>query len=294
MTNKHNHGPGMAELLHELLEHVPVPEPGEAEPRIALEDILERFQRRAFGVFLLIVVLPSFIPVALGVGAISGVLSILCGLQMMWGLERPWIPKFARNFGLPRRRLANFARKSETWFRWLEKIIKPRQERFTGRRADIDFRAKVALFGHMGIEANPADMNAEERSVLSQHIALYKIWRDTLHSGRLWHLTHEDCGISGQIVVSAGKAIAFAAQTGFAENFNVAPVRLKGLEADTFYQVKLPRPWPSKSSQYLADPGVWENGVVLSGTALMQNGLRLPLTHPESAWIITLERRIDL
>jgi hypothetical protein len=147
MTNKHTHGPGMAELLHELLEHVPVPEPGEAEPRIALEDILERFQRRAFGVFLLIVVLPSFIPVALGVGAISGILSILCGLQMMWGLERPWIPKFARNFGLPRRRLANFARKSETWFRWLEKIIKPRQERFTGRRADIFTGFIIFLMG---------------------------------------------------------------------------------------------------------------------------------------------------
>jgi hypothetical protein len=147
MTNKHTHGPGMAELLHELLEHVPVPEPGEAEPRIALEDILERFQRRAFGVFLLIVVLPSFIPVALGVGAISGVLSILCGLQMMWGLERPWIPKFARNFGLPRRRLANFARKSETWFRWLEKIIKPRLERFTGRRADIFTGFIIFLMG---------------------------------------------------------------------------------------------------------------------------------------------------
>ena len=72
MSNKHIHGPGMTELLQELLEHVPEPAPGEAEPRIALDELLERFQRRAFGVFLLIVVLPSFIPVALGVGAISG------------------------------------------------------------------------------------------------------------------------------------------------------------------------------------------------------------------------------
>lgn len=147
MSNTHTHGPGMAELLHELLAHVPEPERGEAEPRIGLDELLERFQRRAFGVFLLIVVLPSFIPVALGVGAVSGVLSILCGLQMMWGLERPWIPKFARNFGLPRRRLANFARKTETWFRWLEKIIKPRQERFAGRSADIFTGFIILLMG---------------------------------------------------------------------------------------------------------------------------------------------------
>ena len=147
MSNKHTHGPGMTELLQELLADVPEPMPGEAEPRIGLDELLERFQRRAFGVFLLIVVLPSFIPVALGVGAVSGILSILCGLQMMWGLERPWIPKFARNFGLPRRRLVNFARKTETWFRWLEKIIKPRQERFTGRSADIFTGFVILLMG---------------------------------------------------------------------------------------------------------------------------------------------------
>ena len=147
MSDKHTHGPGMTELLQELLEHVPEPEPGEPEPYIALEELLERFQRRAFGVFLLIVVLPSFIPVALGVGAVSGALSILCGMQMMWGLERPWLPKFARDFGLPRRRLASFARKTETWFRWLEKIIKPRQERFTGRSADIFTGFIILLMG---------------------------------------------------------------------------------------------------------------------------------------------------
>ena len=147
MSDKHMHGPGMTELLQELLAHVPEPAPGEAEPRIALDDLLERFRRRAFGVFLLIVVLPSFIPVALGVGAVSGALSVLCGLQMMWGSERPWLPKFARDFGLPRRRLANFARKTETWFRWLEKIIRPRQERFTGRSADIFTGFIIVLMG---------------------------------------------------------------------------------------------------------------------------------------------------
>jgi hypothetical protein len=141
------HGPGMTELLQELLSDVPEPKIGEPEPRIALEDLLTRFQRRAFGVFLLIVVLPSFIPVAVGVGGVSGTLSILCGLQMMWGLERPWLPKFAAGFSLPRRRLAGFARRTETWFRWLEKIIKPRQEKFTGRGADIFTGFVIVLMG---------------------------------------------------------------------------------------------------------------------------------------------------
>jgi hypothetical protein len=147
MTERHAHGPGTTELLQELLADAPEPLPGEPEPKIRLKDLLERFQRRSFGVFLLIVVLPSFIPVAVGIGGVSGVLSILCGLQMMLGLEKPWVPKFASDFGLPRRRIAGFARRTETWFRWLEKLIKPRQPRFTGRSADIFTGLIIVLMG---------------------------------------------------------------------------------------------------------------------------------------------------
>lgn len=172
--------------------------------------------------------------------------------------------------------------------------VGPSPNPITGRRTDIDFRAKIAIFGHMGVEANPADMNAQEQVILAQHIALYKLWRGVLHTGRLWHLAHEDKGIYGQIAVSDGKAIAFAAQTGFAENFNVASVRLKGLDADAYYRVKLPRPWPFKASRYLADPGLWEGDLVLSGTALMEKGLPLPLAHPETAWVVTLEKKDGL
>ena len=47
----------------------------------------------------------------------------------------------------------------------------------------MDFRAKVAMFGHMGVEADPARMTDKERSTLAAHIALYKQWRGVLHSG---------------------------------------------------------------------------------------------------------------
>ena len=171
--------------------------------------------------------------------------------------------------------------------------VGPSPNPITGRRTDMDFRAKVAIFGHMGVEANPADMSGDERQILAEHIALYKRWRSVLHGGALWQLDHEDNIIYGQIAVINDEAIAFAAQTVFAKNFNVAPVRLKGLEPDAYYCVKLPKPWPSKASQYLADRELWDGDLVLSGRALMQQGLALPLTHPESAWIITLERKAN-
>jgi hypothetical protein len=137
--------PGTAELLHELLRESPQSNgPGD---KMLLSDLLERFQRRAFGVFLLIAVLPSFIPVAFGIGAISGGLAILCGVQLMLGFERPWLPKFARNFSLPRRAVSAFARRSESLFRRLEKVIKPRQAQFTQRKADVFTGFIIILMG---------------------------------------------------------------------------------------------------------------------------------------------------
>lgn len=141
------HGPGMTELLRELLDDAPEPKAGEEEPKILLDELLGRFRRRAFGVFLLVVVLPSYIAVAFGIGAVSGTLSVLCGLQMMIGMERPWLPKFAKNFGLPKRAIATFARGSESWFRRLEKIIKPRMPQFANRRADVFSGFIIVMMG---------------------------------------------------------------------------------------------------------------------------------------------------
>ncbi|MFN4020225.1 MAG: GH36 C-terminal domain-containing protein [Erythrobacter sp.] len=72
--------------------------------------------------------------------------------------------------------------------------------------------------------------------------------------------------------------------------FDAAPVRLAGLDPEARYCVTLPEPWPPKARHYLAHPQGWRDGIVLSGAALMTQGLALPLTHPETAWLIALER----
>ncbi len=184
----------------------------------------------------------------------------------------------------------------ESWARFLPleilgNHVGPSPNPITGRRTDMDFRAKVALFGHMGVETNPAAMSDNERAILRAHIALYKQWRDILHQGEFRQLHHPETSIYGQMVVGDQRALAVVAQTAFAENFNVAPVHLPGLDADTLYRVTLPKPWPKKASAYLADPALWESGMVLSGRALAERGLALPLTHPETAWLIAIEEK---
>ncbi|MFN4039687.1 MAG: alpha-galactosidase, partial [Erythrobacter sp.] len=168
--------------------------------------------------------------------------------------------------------------------------VGPSPNPITGRRLAMDFRAKVALFGHMGVEADPARMSDKERECLAAHIALYKQWRGVLHLGDLHRLAHPDPNVTGLIVTHSDKALALAAQTAFSPVFDAAPLRLAGLEPQARYRVTLPEPWPPKAKHYLANPDAWRDGLTLSGAALMGQGLALPLTHPETAWLIALER----
>jgi alpha-galactosidase len=168
--------------------------------------------------------------------------------------------------------------------------VGPSPNPITGRRLGIDFRAKVAVFGHMGVEADPARMTDKERECLAAHIALYKAWRGVLHQGALWRLDHPDPNVTGMMVTHEGKSLALVAQTAFSPVFDAAPVRLAGLDPDARYRVTLPDPWPPRAKHYLAAPERWHEGLTLSGTALMTQGLALPLTHPETAWLIALER----
>jgi alpha-galactosidase len=168
--------------------------------------------------------------------------------------------------------------------------VGPSPNPITGRRLAMDFRAKVAVFGHMGVEADPARMTEKERATLAAHIALYKDWRAVLHSGALWRLDHPDPNVTGMIVTHENKALALAAQTAFSPVFDAVPLRLAGLDPAAGYRVTLPEPWPPKARHYLANADAWREGLTLSGAALMTHGLALPLTHPETAWLIALER----
>jgi alpha-galactosidase len=168
--------------------------------------------------------------------------------------------------------------------------VGPSPNPITGRRLSMDFRAKIAVFGHMGVEADPARMSDNERATLAAHIALYKAWRGVLHSGVLWRLAHPDPAVTAMMVTHAEKALTLVAQTALSPVFDTAPMRLAGLEPQALYRVTLPEPWPPKARHYLANPEGWRDGLILSGAALMGHGLALPLTHPETAWLVALER----
>lgn len=180
------------------------------------------------------------------------------------------------------------------WFQFLPlrvvgNHVGPSPNPITGRRLSMDFRAKVALFGHMGVEADPAAMSESERKSLATHIAIYKEWRAVLHAGRLTEIESADPGIFGWLSWNGDQGLALVAQTGFADDFDVPPVRLVGLPLQNRYRVRLIEPWPVRAARFLPNADKWRTGHVLSGHALSEIGLPLPLRLPETAWLIAVE-----
>ena len=56
----------------------------------------------------------------------------------------------------------------------------------TGRKQSLDFRAMVAMPGHLGVEMDPRRLDLAEHEKLKAWIARYKDWRHRLHHDRVW------------------------------------------------------------------------------------------------------------
>jgi hypothetical protein len=114
---------------------------------ISLEQLLRPLRRRAFGFVLLLLAIPNFIPVPLGIGGIMGALVIALGLEMLVGLPRPWIPKFLKRRTISRSRLLGFLDRIDPISRRMEKACKPRLQRLTQRPWTIASGIVMVLVG---------------------------------------------------------------------------------------------------------------------------------------------------
>jgi len=112
---------------------------GNPDDLLKLGDILSGLGRRAFAVLLFLAIPPSFIPGVAGV--ISSPIVILVGVQLLWGLRRPWLPRFLAERGPHRKIIIRFDEVFSPWLKRLEHLIKPR---YTGV---LDHRAASMLTG---------------------------------------------------------------------------------------------------------------------------------------------------
>ncbi len=91
---------------------------------ITIGEILERTRQAGFGVIIALMAILSLplpgLSVPFGVGAAFG------ALQMIIGLERPWMPRWIRNYAVSMRTLVWIGTKLAKYTRGLEKLSRPR------------------------------------------------------------------------------------------------------------------------------------------------------------------------
>jgi hypothetical protein len=117
------------------------------DPKLRFSELIGSFGERAFGVLLLIVLLPVFIPVPFGVGAIAGPLISLVALPMMFGAQRPWLPRWLKNRGMQRETLKRFVARHGKSLSRIERVCKPRWDFMLGRGARLFTGLLLVILG---------------------------------------------------------------------------------------------------------------------------------------------------
>lgn len=97
----------------------------ESRERIAVGDLLNVMQERAFGPLMLIFSLPNVLPTPPGTSTVLGAPLIFLTLQLALG-RTPWLPKLIGERSLPRREFAAFITRATPWLAKAERLLRPR------------------------------------------------------------------------------------------------------------------------------------------------------------------------
>lgn len=168
--------------------------------------------------------------------------------------------------------------------------VGPRHCHTSGRVLSMSFRAWVAAQRHMGFEMDPRELTSEEAETLSRVTAWWKENRSFLFSGSLYRLEADDDEIFAEMTVDAraDRFILFAGQAGASAQIYQRPLRAAGLQADAIYEVKLvnPEDVSRRANRRIVNALPGGGTMRLSGSFLMNNGLRLPNAAPASMTVV--------
>lgn len=167
--------------------------------------------------------------------------------------------------------------------------VGPRDCHITGRRISIDMRIAVAMFGSLGMEMDPRELTQADKDGLKAGLAVYKAHRELLHTGRLYR--HDMDGQSIDFgIVAQDQSSALFAYNSVVESRRTIPkkYRFQGLDSNHTYRFNLI--WPPELDEYTPSLLAQIEGRVFSGEALMQSGMQLPITFPQTSLIFKLTR----
>jgi hypothetical protein len=133
------HPPKTSELLADLRDAFHGDDP------ITVRGVLNKLDRRAFGLLLLLLALPNCIPNIPGISTIFGLMMIAPGLQMIFGAGHVWLPKRLANVEMQPDTLRRAIDAFLPRLRSVEKFVQPRLEFLTERPVTLLLGVQVLI-----------------------------------------------------------------------------------------------------------------------------------------------------
>lgn len=98
-----------------------------ADEVVTLGELIDRLARRGFGLLMIALALPTMIPVLPpGSSAVIGLLYIVLAVQMLIGLDQPWLPARARRYRLSARTITALRHRGVPVVQRIERYSRPR------------------------------------------------------------------------------------------------------------------------------------------------------------------------
>ncbi|MEB3212280.1 MAG: exopolysaccharide biosynthesis protein [Leptolyngbyaceae bacterium] len=121
----------------------------ERSDRITLLDILELAGERTFGFLLVLLSLPSALPIpAPGYSIPFGIVLFLLALQLILGRVEPWFPQWFRNRSIALSQAQAIIKAATPWLKRLESFSRPRMTYLcTSRAGRVILGCAIALMG---------------------------------------------------------------------------------------------------------------------------------------------------
>ena len=165
--------------------------------------------------------------------------------------------------------------------------VGPRKCHTSGRVFDISFRAWVAAQRHMGFEMDPRELDEREATVLREVTHWWKANRDWMRSADILRLDSADPAVLAeeQIARDGGRFVVFAGKAATSTQIAPRPLRLTGLDPEAIYRVHLANRHAAPTLSR-GTPILKTDGITVSGRYLMNHGIVLPWSFPDTMWVL--------
>lgn len=165
--------------------------------------------------------------------------------------------------------------------------VGPRRCHTSGRTIDMPMRAWTAAQRHMGFEMDPRELTQDEADILRDVTTWWKTNRNWMSKADILRLDSSDPAVIAeqQQCQTGERFFVFSAQMRSSNQILPRPLRLTQLDPIAKYRLSLKnRAEATRLSR--GEPAIKKEDQTFSGQYLMNHGLTLPWSFPQTIWVI--------